>query len=54
MTYRATKTEIDEVFKLFCKVIGKRVAQTWNDVGAWTLDYAKQYGGCDNPRDYQQ
>ena len=45
MTYRATKTEIDEVFKLFCETIGKRVAQTWNDTGAWTLDYAKEYGG---------
>ena len=45
MTYRATKTEIDEVFKLFCEALGKRVAQTWNDAGAWTLDYAKEYGG---------
>ena len=45
MTHRATKTEVNEVFKLFCKAIGKRVAATWNDVGAWTLDYAKEYGG---------
>jgi hypothetical protein len=45
MVYRATKNEVDEVFKLFCKAIGKRVAQTWNDTGAWTLDYAKEYGG---------
>ena len=27
MTYRATKTELNEVFKLFCEAIGKRVAQ---------------------------
>ena len=45
MTYRATSTEVNEVFKFFCKAIGKRVAQTWNETGAWTLDYAKQYGG---------
>lgn len=45
MTYRATKTEVNEVFKLFCKAIGKRVAATYNDAGAWTLDYAKEYGG---------
>jgi len=45
MTYRATSTELNEVFKLFCEAIGKRVAETWNDTGAWTLDYAKEYGG---------
>ena len=45
MTYRATITELNEVFSLFCKAIGKRLAETWNDVGAWTLDYAKEYGG---------
>ena len=45
MAYCATRIELNEVFKLFCEVIGKRVAQTWNDVGAWTLDYAKEYGG---------
>ncbi|NWG03583.1 MAG: hypothetical protein HXY44_12080 [Syntrophaceae bacterium] len=45
MTYRATKNELNEVFKLFCKAIGKRVATTYNDTGAWTLDYAKEYGG---------
>jgi hypothetical protein len=45
MAYRATRIELNEVFKLFCEAIGKRVAQTWNDVGAWRLDYAKEYGG---------
>jgi len=45
MTYRSTKTELNEVFSLFCKAIGKRVATTYNDNGAWTLDYAKEYGG---------
>jgi hypothetical protein len=45
MTYRATSTEVNELLKLFCEAIGKRVAETWNDVGAWTLDYAKEYGG---------
>jgi len=45
MTYRATKTELNEVFSLFCKAIGKRVADAYNDTGAWTLDYAKEYGG---------
>ena len=45
ITYRATSTELNEVFKLFCKAIGKRVAETWYDTGAWTLDYAKEYGG---------
>jgi hypothetical protein len=45
MTYRATKTELNEAFSLFCKAIGKRVATSWNDTGAWTLDYAKEYGG---------
>jgi len=45
MAYRATRIELNEVFKLFCEAIGKRVIQTWNDTGAWTLDYAKEYGG---------
>jgi hypothetical protein len=45
MTYRATETELNEAFNLFCQAIGKRVAQTWNDIGAWTLDHAKEYGG---------
>jgi hypothetical protein len=45
MAYRATRTEVNEVFKLFCEAIGKRVAETWNDTGTWTLDYAKEYGG---------
>jgi hypothetical protein len=36
---------VNEVFKLFCEAIGKREAQAWNDTGAWTLDYAKEYGG---------
>jgi hypothetical protein len=45
MAYRATRIELNEVFKLFCEAIGKRVAQTWNDTGAWILDYAKEYGG---------
>jgi len=45
MTYHATKAEVNEVFKLFCKAIGKRMAESWNDTGAWTLDYAKEYGG---------
>ena len=45
MTYRATKTEVNEVFSLFCKAIGKRIAETWNDTEAWTLDYAREYGG---------
>jgi hypothetical protein len=45
MTYRATKTELNEVFNLFCKAIGKRVAANYNDTGAWTLDYTKEHGG---------
>ena len=45
MTYRATSTEVNQVFELFRKAIGKRVAEKWNDTGAWTLDYAKEYGG---------
>jgi hypothetical protein len=35
----------ERIFSLFCKAIGKRVAATYNDTGAWTLDYAKEYGG---------
>ena len=45
MTYRATKSVVNEVFTLFCKAIGKRIAATYNDTGAWTLDHAKEYGG---------
>jgi hypothetical protein len=45
MTYRATSTEVNEVFELFCESIGKRVAATFNDTAAWTLDHAKEYGG---------
>ena len=45
MIYQPSRTELNEVFSLFCKAIGKRVATTYNDTGAWTLDYAKEYGG---------
>jgi len=45
MTYRPTRTELNEVFNLFCEAIGKRVADTYDDTGAWTLDHAKDYGG---------
>jgi len=45
MAYRPTSKEVSEVFEMFCRAIGKRVAKTWNDVGAWKMDHTREYGG---------
>ena len=45
MTYRASSNEVNEVFEILRKAIGKRVAESLNNTGAWILDYAKEYGG---------
>ena len=44
MTYRASSNEVNEVFEILRKAIGKRVAESLNNTGAWILDYAKEYG----------
>jgi len=42
---RTTKTEVRHTFETLAAVMGKRVATAYNDIGAWTLDYAAFYGG---------
>lgn len=42
---RTTKVQIEKLFELLCKACGKRVATSYDDVGAWRLDYNTAYGG---------
>jgi hypothetical protein len=42
---KVTKQVIESRFKALCDALGKRVATDYKDVGAWSLDYARCYGG---------
>lgn len=42
---RVTRKDVEKAFEMFCQVMGKRIAERWNDEGAWRLDYAAEYGG---------
>ena len=45
MAWRTTNKDVEEVFKLFAKACGKRIAKSYDDVGAWRLDGNSTYGG---------
>lgn len=42
---RTTKADIELWFGHLCNDLGKRVATSYDDVGAWRLDYVACYGG---------
>lgn len=42
---RTTKAEVIGVFKLWVSSIGGRIAESYNDEGAYRLDHAVCYGG---------
>jgi hypothetical protein len=42
---RYTRKNAEARFTELCKVLGKRIANSHKDVGAWFLDYIPQYGG---------
>jgi hypothetical protein len=42
---RITRKNVEGMFETLCKVMGKRIATDYNDVGAWRLDYIACYGG---------
>lgn len=42
---RTTKAQVTRAFEVFCKAMGQRVATSYRDHGAWSLDYAPIYGG---------
>ncbi len=41
---RLTRKRMDELFKVHCKRVGLPMAESYNDVGKYQLDYY-QYGG---------
>ena len=42
---RTTRKEIEGVFNLWVNSINGRIAKSYNDTGAYRLDYAACYGG---------
>lgn len=45
MSQRYTRHDAESAFELLCVATGHRIAAGYNDVGAWSLDYAPVYGG---------
>ena len=45
MSDRYTIRDAEKSFVLLCELTGHRVAERYNDVGAWALDYNPIYGG---------
>ncbi len=42
---RTTRKHVESAFAYFCNAMGKRIAKSYDDKGAWALDYAPVYGG---------
>lgn len=42
---KTDKKAVEGMFKVFVKTIGGRVAESYNDEGAYRLDYVACYGG---------
>ena len=42
---RYTRKDAEARFQELCRVLGKRIAQSYKDVGAWFLDHNATYGG---------
>jgi hypothetical protein len=40
---RTSKKTVEEVFGRFCAALGKKVADSYADKGAWALDYYNGY-----------
>lgn len=45
MAERITKAHVESAFHALLRELGKEEAQSYNDVGAYRLDYAGEYGG---------
>jgi hypothetical protein len=45
MAFRFTKKDVEGRFEMFAHACGKRIATSYNDVGAWRLDENTVYGG---------
>lgn len=45
MATRYTIKDAEEYFERLVRAKGKRIAKSYNDVGAWRLDYNPTYGG---------
>lgn len=46
MSDRYTRKDAEAAFVHLCRAVGKGTATSYNDVGAWTLDYNATYGGA--------
>ncbi len=42
---RYTRKDAEACFKRLCETLDKRIATSYNDVGAWSLDHNATYGG---------
>lgn len=42
---RVTQNDVRVQFERLCKLYGKRIATSYKDVGAWSLDHNGVYGG---------
>lgn len=42
---RYTRKDAEAAFERLCKATGHRIASSYDDIGAWELDYASEYGG---------
>jgi hypothetical protein len=45
MSDRITNKQVEGLFKTLATKCGRRVATSYDDVGAWRLDYNSVYGG---------
>ena len=55
---RTAKSHVESAFRALCGALDKRIAESYNDVGAWRLDYyqgwnieeiTNEQGGVRNP-----
>jgi hypothetical protein len=45
MSEQYTRKDAERALKRLAAATGHRLVDSWNDVGAWRLDYAACYGG---------
>ncbi len=43
---RYTRKDAEKALQRLADATGHRLAESWNDVGGWELDYNPTYGGC--------
>ena len=42
---KITRQDVEGMFKRLCRNMNKKIAESYNDVGAWNLEYIACYGG---------